>query len=66
MYAFVKLGCSTNYDGFEANLKIVVQINLQSGTQDIWSISSCKLQGLMERKMEDFIANEKYNHQNTL
>ena len=24
MYAFVKLGCSTNYDGFEANLKIVV------------------------------------------
>ena len=24
MYAFVKLKCSTNYDGFEANLKIVV------------------------------------------
>ena len=25
-----------------------------------------KLQGLRERKMDKFIANEKYNHQNTL
>ena len=33
---------------------------------DIWWIASYELQGLTERKMDKFIDNEKYSHQNTL
>ena len=73
MYAILKLGFSSNYDGFEVDFTKVVNKNADETHLVLYGLGHKifgelphKLQGLPERKMDEFIANEKYSHQNTL